>query len=94
MPAPIAPIAWTALRVGTVAAVAWYVRRQSRPEPKHAWRERALDDLPEGLDVTSDRGEAEHNAHASARFRRVIRLGTGGFELDISGMGRVRLRRH
>lgn len=94
MPAPLAPIAWTALRVGTVAAVAWYVRRQARPEPKHPWRERALDDLPEGLDVTRDRSEAEHNAHASARFRRVIRLGDGGLEVDISGMGRIRLRRH
>ncbi|NNU78999.1 hypothetical protein HMH01_00985 [Halovulum dunhuangense] len=94
MPAPIAPIAMTALRLGAVAAAAWYVRSRTQAKPKHVWREQALDDLPEGVDLTSDKSEAERNAHAAARVRRVIRLGDGpGLEIDIATLGRIRLRR-
>ena len=94
MPAPIAPIAWTALRVGAVAATAYYFGRRTRPSPKHIWRERALDDTPEGIDLTRQRNEGEANAHGSARIVRTIRLPNGrGIEVDITTLGRIRFRR-
>ncbi len=94
MVAPIAPIAWTALRVGAVAAAAWYINRRAQPMPKHAWRERALNDLPQGVDLTRDQNADETNTHGSARVTRRFRLGQGGaLEIDIAGMGRLRVRR-
>lgn len=94
MPAPLTPIAWTVLRFGAVAAASYYVSRRAKPAPKHAWRERALDDLPEGLDLSHQRGPGEANAHAGARLRRVLRVGDGpGLEIDVSTLGRVRFRR-
>lgn len=94
MPAPLAPIAWTALRIGAVAASAYYVGRRTKAAPKHVWRERALDDTPDGVEVTTQRAEDEANAHAAARIRRTIRLGRGpGVEVDITTLGRVRFRR-
>ena len=94
MAVPLAPISFTALRFGAVAAAAWYINRRARPAPKHVWRERALDDLPEGVDVTVDRSDSESNAHAGARLSRTVRLGQGAaFEIDIAGMGRLRVRR-
>lgn len=94
MPAPIVPIAWTVLRVGAVAAGAYYVSRRTAIAPKHVWRERALDDMPEGVDFSHDRSEGEVNSHAGARLRRVLRLGNGpGLEIDVATLGRVRFRR-
>lgn len=94
MALPLVPIAYTTLRIGTVAATAWYVARRTRSAPKHIWRETALDDTPEGLEVTTNRSEAESNAHASTRFTRVIRLPNGrGVEVDIAGLARIRFRK-
>ncbi len=94
MALPIAPIAWNAARIGGLAALAWYVRSRNRTMPKHVWREAAMDDLNDGVEITSDRGEAERNTHASARLRRSVRLGPlGEVELDLSAIGRLRVRR-
>ncbi|MEM8789766.1 MAG: hypothetical protein AAGE76_16035 [Pseudomonadota bacterium] len=94
MAAPLAPIAWTALRIGAFAATAYYVGRRAQAAPKHVWRERALDDTPEGVTVSHDRSEAETNAHGAARFRRTVRLGRGpGLEVDLTTLGRIRFRR-
>ena len=94
MPAPIAPLAMTALRIGAMAATAYYVGRKSRSAPKHVWRERALDDTPEGVDFTRQKEAGEANAHGSARFVRTIRFGNGpGLEIDVTTLGRIRLRR-
>ena len=95
MAAPLAPLAWTALRIGAVAATAYYVGRRTRSAPKHIWRERAMDDAAEGLEVTGDRSGAETNAHASARLKRTLRLGANGpgLEVDITTLGRIRFRR-
>ena len=93
MPAPIVPIAWTALRLGAVAALAIYAAR-GRSQPKHAEHERVLDDLPEGLGTHPHRAEAETALHGQGRFRRVFRLRAGpGFEIDAAALGRLRLRR-
>ena len=94
MAAPLAPLAVTALRVGVAAATVWYVSRRVSARPKHAWRERALDDTAEGLEVSTDRSEGEAAAHGAGRVTRTLRLGDGpGIEIDISALGRVRLRR-
>jgi hypothetical protein len=96
MPAPLAlsPLAWTALRLGAVAAVAIYAARRG-PQPKDAAHEAVLDDLPEGVAAAPHAAEAERAMHGSGRFRRTIRLGPGGpgFEIDAAALGRLRLRR-
>lgn len=88
----LTPLAWTALRIGAVAAVAAYASRRAS-EPKDAEREKVLDSLSEGVSGHTHRAEAERAVHAAARFRRVFRLPKGTFEVDASGLGRVRLRR-
>lgn len=95
MAAPIiAPIAWTALRVGAVAAVALYVSRV-RSQPKHAEHEYVLDDLPDGVAARPHRAEAERAMHGQGRFRRTLRITpTGpGLEIDMAALARFRLRR-
>jgi hypothetical protein len=95
MPAPIiAPIAWTALRFGALAAVALYVGR-GRSQPKQAEHEYVLDDLPEGVAARPHRAEAERAMHGHGRFRRTIRLGAAGpgLEIDMAALGRLRFRR-
>ncbi|QHQ36689.1 hypothetical protein [Algicella marina] len=94
MPAPIAPIAWTVLRFGALAATTYYVSRRASMRPKDIWRESALDGVHDGLEVTTDRSEAEANAHTAARFRRTFRMGEGrGVEVDFAALGRFRVRR-
>lgn len=96
MPAPLAigPLAWTALRMGAVAAVALYAAR-GRSQPKQADHELVLDDLPDGLSAGPHRAEAESAMHGAGRFRRTIRLGRNGpgVEVDAAALGRLRFRR-
>ncbi|MBP7242670.1 hypothetical protein [Amaricoccus sp.] len=93
-PIPLAPLAWTALRLGAVAAVAIYAGR-ARSHPKDARREAVLDDLPDGVTAEPHRAEAERAMHGAGRFRRTFRLRRGGpgFEVDAAALGRFRLRR-
>lgn len=94
MPAPLAPIAVTALKLGTVAAATWVVARRAERQPKHVWREAALDECPDGLEVTKDRSEAEQNLHGSARLTRRLTLPGGRqVEVDIASITRIRIRR-
>ena len=94
MAIPLAPVAWTALRIGAVAATAYYVGRRTRQAPKHVWREAALDGTDEGLDLSTQRTETEMNAHAAHRFRRTVRMPHGpGVEIDVASIGRIRVRR-
>ena len=96
MPAPLAipPLAWTALRLSAMAALAVYAAR-ARSEPKHAEHEHVLDEIHEGLAAAPHRAEAERAMHGNGRFRRTIRLGPGGpgIEIDAAALARVRLRR-
>jgi hypothetical protein len=97
MPAPLAlpPIAWAALRLGALAAVAVYAARRGVSQPKIAEHEHVLDTMGEGLEMAPHRAEAERALHAHGRMRRVVRLGTGGpgVEIDASGLFRLRIRR-
>jgi hypothetical protein len=93
MAAPIVPIAWTALRVGAVAALALYAARGGS-RPKHAEHERVLDDLPEGVGSHPHRAEDETAVHGHGHIRRTFRLPVGpAFEIDAAALGRLRLRR-
>jgi hypothetical protein len=92
MPFALSPIAWYALRLGVVAAMAVYASRQVS-QPKDVRHEGVLDDLPEGLSGHAHRAEAVRALHASGRFRRVLRLGRQRVEIEAAGLGRVRLRR-
>lgn len=93
-PAVLAPIAWTALRFGAVAAVA-IVASRAASQPKDAEHQAVLDDLPEGMGGHAHQAEDERGLHGRGRLRRVLRLKPGGpaLEIDAAALGRVRLRR-
>ena len=88
----LSPLALRLVQLGAVAAMAVYASRQ-RSAPKDAEHERVLDDLPEGLAVNGHRAEAERGLHAAGRFRRVLRIRGAGLEIEVAGLGRLRLRR-
>lgn len=89
----IAPFAWSAIRIGAMAAVAVYASRRAS-QPKDARHETVLDDLPEGVSGHSHRAEAERAVHGSGRMRRVLRVPGGPkLEVEAAGLGRIRFRR-
>lgn len=93
-PAALAPLAWTALRLGAVAAVA-VIASRAASHPKDAQHQAVLDGLPEGVLGHAHRAEDERAVHGQGRLRRVLRLKPGGpaLEIDAAALGRVRLRR-
>lgn len=97
MPAPaLAPIALKAAQLGAVAAVTWYATRRRRaPGPRDVWRERVLDETPEGVETDFERSPDEARAGGSGRFKRTIRFGVDGpgVEIDFSALARLRARR-
>ena len=97
MPLPLAPIAIFALRTGVVAAVVWGVRQMLTPAPGRTDQraEDALDDADEGLALhrPRDRNGDASQTNAAARFRRTIRWGDRGVEIDAALLGRLRIRK-
>ena len=95
MPLPLAPVAWTAIRLTAVVAVAVMAARNRSSEPKDAHQEFALNGLPEGFRAKRHAAQDEQSLHGQGRLRRVIRLGRDGpgVELDASAFGRLRFRR-
>lgn len=93
MALPLAPIAGIALRYGAVALAAYAATRAMTPGSTDQRAEDAMDSLPEGLTAHSPRDREQMNG--TARFRRVIRLGTNGpgVEIDAVALGRIRFRR-
>lgn len=91
MPLPLAPIAGIALRYGTVALATYAVSRKISHGRRDQRAEDALDDLNEGLSLRQDAGQT----NTTARFRRIIRLGSNGpgVEIDISALGRFKIRK-
>ena len=94
MALPLAPIAVTALRVGTVAAVTYYIARRNRGLPR-VNEEAAHEDIDEGISVRHHRGQDGAQANADARLKRVVRLGPNGpgVEIDLTAHGRIRIKR-
>lgn len=91
MPLPLAPIAGIALRYGGVALATYAVTRSLSHGRRDQRAEDALDDLEEGLSLRHETGQA----NSTARFKRKIRLGENGpgVEIDISALGRIKLRK-
>lgn len=91
MPLPLAPVAGIALRYGAVAVASYAVSRSVRIGRRDQRGEDALDTLDEGVSMHRDGDQG----NATARFRRVIRLGDSGpgIEIDISAIGRIRVRK-
>ena len=91
MPLPLAPVAGVALRYGAVALITYAVTRKISHGRRDQRAEDAMDDLNEGLSVRREAGQT----NATARFRRVIRIGNNGpgVEIDISALGRLTIRK-
>lgn len=91
MPLPLAPIAAFALRYGTVAVATYAVARSVERGRRDQRHEDALDDAPEGMTARRDKEQV----NATARMRRVIRLGSNGpgIEIDAVGLTRIRFRK-
>lgn len=94
MALPLAPIAVTAVRYGTVLAVAYYVANRSKSLPKVS-EEAAHEDVDEGVSVRHHRSADGAQANADARIKRTVRLGSNGpgVELDLTALGRIRIKR-
>ena len=94
MALPLAPIAVTALKYGAVAVTAYGIARRIGPGRIDQKVEDAMDTTPEGVTLNRP-GDREGQTNASARFRRVIRLGRSGpgVEVDFTGLTRIRVRR-
>lgn len=94
MALPLAPIAVTAVRYGAVLAVAYYVANRSKSLPKVS-EEAAHEDVEEGMSVRHHRSADGAQANADARVKRTIRLGENGpgVELDLTALGRIRIKR-
>jgi hypothetical protein len=96
MPLPaVPPLAWLALRLGAAAAVVAYASRKALSQPKDPEHESVLDRMPEGLEGSPHRAEAERAIHGRGRFRRVVRLHPSGpgIEIDAAALARLRFRR-
>lgn len=91
MPLPLVPVAGAALRWGVPLLLTYAVTRALRRGRTSQQAEDALDDTDEGIAVhqPADRGQT----NAAARFRRTIRWGTGGVEIDAALLGRFRMRK-
>ncbi|MEM9756315.1 MAG: hypothetical protein AAF914_09990 [Pseudomonadota bacterium] len=89
MPAPIAPVAGIALKYAAIAAAGFLVARAlpaGKPDPR---AEAAMDDMPDGLSLSAD----DDAARAAMRWRRTLRLGAVGAQIDAAFLGRLRMRR-
>ena len=93
MPLPLVPIAGLAIRYGAVAAFGFIMARSIRPGRTSQRAEEAMDDTPDGFTAHGLRDADQVNA--TARFRRVLRLTSGGpgIEIDATTLTRLRFRR-
>lgn len=91
MPLPLAPIAGFALRYGAVAVATYAISRRIERAHFDQRGEEAMDNVNEGLSVR--RSKEQYNG--TARYRRIVRLGSigPGVEIDVTALGRVRFRK-
>ena len=91
----LSPLALRAVQVGGALALAAYVASRRRaaagPERVDMASEDALDRVPEGSDLRIDRPNGR--ADAEGRWRRTIRFGAHGVEIEAAALGRLRWRR-
>jgi hypothetical protein len=91
MAVPLVPIATVALRYGTVALATYAVARTIERGRRDQRAEDALDDLQDGVTLRRD----PEQMNATARMRRVIRLGRSGVgvEIDATALTRIRFKK-
>ena len=91
MPFPLAPIAGIALRYGAVAVAAYAVTRRIERGHFDQRADEAMDDVNEGLSVRRDADQL----NGTGRIRRVVRFGCSGrgVEIDVTALGRIRIRK-
>lgn len=93
MALPLVPVAAFAAKYGAVALAGYALSRQVQRGRTDQRAEDALDELGEG--VHGHRPRDRDQVNASARFVRVVRIGTSGpgLEIDLSAIGRIRFRK-
>ncbi len=91
MPLPLAPIAGIAIRYGAVAVATYAVTRRVQRGHYDQRAQDAMDDVNEGLSVRREGDQL----NSTGRYRRIVRLGTNGpgVEIDVTALGRVRIRK-
>ena len=91
MALPLAPVALVAIRYGTVAVATYAFARQIERGRRDQRAEDALDDIPEGVTLRRD----GRQTNATGRYRRVLRLKTGGpgVEIDFTSITRFSIRK-
>lgn len=94
MALPLAPLAVAALKYGSVAATVYGVTRSVHVGRTDQAGEDALDRVSEGVTAHRPR-DRRGQGNATARFRRVLRIGsTGpGVEIDFAGLARMKIRK-
>jgi hypothetical protein len=94
MPAPIAltPIAFRLATLAAVAGLAIIAARRRTDAPLDDTRETALNAAPEVGEFATRLRRSEARADAAGRWRRTIRLGRCGLEIDLAGLARARIR--
>jgi rhamnogalacturonyl hydrolase YesR len=92
MALPLAPIAAGALRYGAVALTTYAIARSVERGRRDQRVEDALDEAPEGLTARREKAEDSEQVNATARIRRVIRLGENGPGVEIDAVGLTRIR--
>ncbi|MEM1077898.1 hypothetical protein [Dinoroseobacter sp. S76] len=94
MPIPVVPIASAVLKYGPLAAAALATVAYARAKPRavNQTAEDLMDDVSDGMEFT--RSPDGRQVNGAGRYRRSVRMPNGaGVELDMSLLGRVRLRR-
>jgi hypothetical protein len=94
MALPLAPIALNAVRIGALAATAYYLTRKRRGLPT-VTEDTAHDDVGEGVSWAQHKSDQGLQANGDARIIRTIRLGSKGpgVEIDVTALGRIKLKR-
>lgn len=89
MPAIFSPLAGIAVRYAAFALAGYALAKGLPKGEPDARAEAAMNDLPDGLGVSSDDGAAR----ASGRLRRSFRLGAQGVKIDAGFLARLKVSR-
>lgn len=91
MAIPLAPAAGLALRYAAVAGAAYLAARRLERGRLAQPVEEEMDATPEGLTARREDGQV----NATARLRRIVRLGEGGpgLSIDATLLGRLKVGR-
>ncbi|SMR82248.1 hypothetical protein SAMN04488030_2594 [Aliiroseovarius halocynthiae] len=92
MALPLAPIAVVALRYGAVALTTYAIARSVERGRRDQRVEDAFDEMPEGLTAHREKAQEHEQVNATARMRRVIRLGENGPGIEVDAVGLTRIR--